>query len=247
MKFPPSFTLVHRRGKGACGQARGASRRRSALRTDSPAVLGLVALPHNSLRSLRSLRSNRRGKSEVVARCARGPRALRSSAPPRRAASLPARAFAEALVFPHEHRHGPTSRQAVPGGGDFWGEEQRRAGLGARSALRKLTRRICLSAVSEAHVASYATRARTEQRTAVGAQRRPPRHEPPPGTACGDARTPAPSSQTRKTARDSKQQFAEASFQTFFRTLSPNNPFGLMTSITSTTMYAAVSLNPSGR
>src|SRR5205814_7110020 len=106
--------------------------------------------------------------------------------------SLPARAFAEpAAVFVANTTTGSTSRQAVPGGGDFWGEEQRRAGLGARSALRQLTRRRCLSAVSEANVASWAPRARTEQRTGVGAQRRPPQHEPLPGTACRDARTRA--------------------------------------------------------
>jgi hypothetical protein len=167
---------------------RGASRRRSALRTDCPAVLGLVAPPHNSLRSLRSLRSNRRGESELMARCARGPRALRSSAPPRRAATCPhAPLLKSAVVLQNTTSRVPPSRQAVPGGGDFWGEEQRRAGLGARSALHQLTRRICLNAASEARVVSYATRARTEQRTAVGAQRRPPQHEPPPGTACRDA------------------------------------------------------------
>ena len=82
-------------------------------------------------------------------------------------------------------------RQAVPGGGDFWGDEKRRAGVGARSALRKLTRRICPSAASAANAASYAARPRTEHRSGVGAQRRPPQHEPPPGTACRDARNVA--------------------------------------------------------
>ena len=198
-----------RSGKGACGQAGGASRRRSARSADCPVVLGLVAPPHNSLRSLRSLRSDRCGESEVVARCARGPRALRSSAPPRRAAGLPARAFAPACgvlvaLNANTSTTGSTSRQAVRGGGDFWGEEQRRAGLGARSALRGLTRRPCPSAVSEANVASWATRARTEQRTGVGAQRRPPQHEPAPGTACRDARRPCRSSHARAAASDRK-------------------------------------------
>ena len=44
-------------------------------------------LPHNSLRSLRSLRSDRCGKSEVDARCARGPK---TSAPRRRRGAPPA-------------------------------------------------------------------------------------------------------------------------------------------------------------
>jgi hypothetical protein len=78
-----------RTGKGACGQARGASRRRPARCAGCPAVLGLGAPAPNSLRELRSLRSNSRAESDVVARCARGPRALRSSAPPRRAPACP--------------------------------------------------------------------------------------------------------------------------------------------------------------
>ena len=56
----------------------------------------------------------------------------------------------------------------------------------AQPALRGLTRRRCLSAVSEANVASSATRPRAEQRSGVGAQRRPPQHEPLPGAACRD-------------------------------------------------------------
>jgi hypothetical protein len=46
-----------------------------------------------------------------------------------------------------------------------------------------------LSAVSEANVASSAARPRTEHRSAVDAQHRPPQHEPPPGAACRDAQT----------------------------------------------------------
>jgi len=47
-------------------------------------------LPQNSLRSLRSLRSDTCAKSETGARCARRPRALRSSAPQRRCTRRPA-------------------------------------------------------------------------------------------------------------------------------------------------------------
>jgi hypothetical protein len=81
------------------------------------------------------------------------------------------------------------SRQAVPGRGDFCGGEKRRPGVGARSALRCLTRRGCLSVESEANVASSAARPQAEHRSGVGAQRRPPQHEPLPGTACRDARS----------------------------------------------------------
>jgi hypothetical protein len=72
---------------------------------------------------------------------------------------------------------------AGPGGGDFWGDEQRRPGVGARGAHPRLTRRGCLSAVSAANEASSAARRQAEQRSGVGASLRPPQHEPPPGPA----------------------------------------------------------------
>ena len=59
-------------------------------------------------------------------------------------------------------------------------------GLGSAraSAHPKLTRRVCLSVVSAANAASSAARPQAEQHSAVGAKRRPPQHEPPPGAAC---------------------------------------------------------------
>ena len=59
------------------------------------------------------------------------------------------------------------------------GAEERRAAVGARCkrALPLLTRRICLSAVSAANVASYAARPQTEHRRGVGPQGRPPQSE----------------------------------------------------------------------
>ncbi len=78
------------------------------------------------------------------------------------------------------------SRPAVPTGCDLWSDEDRKPGVGARSALRRLTRRNCLSAVSEANEASSATRPLAENRSAVGAQRRPWKHEPPAGSAWRD-------------------------------------------------------------
>ena len=59
------------------------------------------------------------------------------------------------------------SRQAVPGGGDLWGGEERRFEVGARSALRYLTHRVCLNAANEVSEVSYAVRPRTEHRSAV--------------------------------------------------------------------------------
>ena len=51
---------------------RSASLERSSLRADCPAMLGLVAPSHNSLRSLRSLRSDTCDESDIDSRCARG-------------------------------------------------------------------------------------------------------------------------------------------------------------------------------
>ena len=57
----------------------------------------------------------------------------------------------------------------------------------AQRVLRRLTRRACLSGVSAANAASCATRPRPAQQRAVGAQRRPLPHEPPPSAARRDA------------------------------------------------------------
>ncbi len=107
---------------------------------------------------------------------------------PQARCSLPGHAFAGCLVVRTEREE--PSRRAVPAGGDLWSDEDRRQGVGARSALRRLTRRNCLSAVSAANAASSATRPLAENRSAVGAKRRPRNHEPPAGTAWRDARAP---------------------------------------------------------
>ena len=56
----------------------------------------------------------------------------------------------------------PVSRESVPGGGDFCGGEEHRAGVGARSALRKHSHRGCPSGESEANAASSAVRPQPE-------------------------------------------------------------------------------------
>ena len=97
------------------------------------------------------------------------------------------------------------SRQAAPGRGDLCGGEKRRPGVGARSALRDLTRRSCPSEANAVSVASCAPRPQDEYRSAVGASRRPPQHEPLAGAACRDAPAcaggvngPSPLSATRR-------------------------------------------------
>jgi len=77
----------------------------------------------------------------------------------------------------------PASRQAVPGGGDLCGDEESSHRVGARSALRKLTRRGCSSGARKARAASSAARPCGEHRSAVCATRRPAQCEPLPGTA----------------------------------------------------------------
>ena len=137
-------------------------------------------------------RSERSERSEFRA----GPR-TREAQGSRRAApaasvkrpGLPGPTFAEPALARAANGTAAASRQALPAGGDLWGGEERRSGVGARSALRDLTRRSCLSAVSAANAASSATRPRAEYRSEVGAQRRPPQHEPPAGSAWRDARS----------------------------------------------------------
>ena len=142
----------------------------------------------NSLRGLRPLRSDNCAESDHEARIRARPRALRSSAPHMRAAARPHTPLLGRcpLFSPRETLRSP-SRRAVPGRGDLCGGEKRRPGVGARSALRKLTRGSCPSAATEGRVASSAARPRAEHRSAVGAARRPPQHEPLPGTDRRDA------------------------------------------------------------
>jgi hypothetical protein len=105
------------------------------------------------------------------------------------------------------------ARRAVPGGGDFCGDEKRRPAVGARSALRRLTRRSCPNAESAANAVSSATRPRGEHRSGVGAQRRPSQHEPLPGSARRAALTPPQSGRSRMTAMGRKQsRVKQASF-----------------------------------
>ena len=83
------------------------------------------------------------------------------------------------------------------------------AGLGSAraSAHPNLTRRICLNAANEVSEVSYAARPRTEQHSAVGAKRRPPQHEPPPGGACRAAPTVARIAAIRGPATGRKRPF----------------------------------------
>lgn len=172
-------TVRQRRVRAGCS----ASLERPSLRSGCPAMLGRMAPSHNSLRSLRSLRSNKCDESEDD-RAARGATRPALLGAPEALRNLPGRAFAETAALLAANTTTVAARQAVPGGGDFCGGEERKFEVGARSAHQHLTRRHCLSAVSKANAASLSTRPRTEHHSAVDAQHRPPQHEPAPGTAC---------------------------------------------------------------
>jgi hypothetical protein len=182
-----------RQRRGRTG--RGASLRRSALRTDSPAMLGLVA--RRRTRCVRcALYAQTTATSQSTKRAARA-----ATSPALLGASearpvLSTRAFAGPVV-PHtgeparawsvgESRCCQSGRRYPPGA-ISGATSSAAAGSARASALRKLTRRSCLNEVSAANVVSSAARPRCEQRSAVGAQRRPPQHEPMAGTACRDA------------------------------------------------------------
>ena len=116
------------------------------------------------------------------------PQVLRFSAHQKARCGLSPRAFADALlVLAATKTKNTASRQAGPGAGDLWGAEQRSPEGGARSALRKHSRRGCSNGANAVRKVSSATHPPGEQRRAVGACHRPPQCESAPGPACRDA------------------------------------------------------------
>ncbi len=151
---------------------------------------------------LASLRQWRRVSSRsALARAAASPVLLGA---PQARRGLSGHAFAGNAVVRGEREE--PSRQAVPAGGDLWSDEDRRTGVGERSAFRELTRRHCLSAANAVSEASSATRPLAENRSAVVAQRRPRNHEPPAGTAWRDANAPCDGDATRATSSGRGQE-----------------------------------------
>lgn len=122
-------------------------------------------------RPYRPLRSDTRRESEHVARCARGPRALRFSAAHRRAAGRPHGPLRHHRASAPVACHRGACRARGPSPGAISGSASSAAsGRDARlqSARTPLTRGRCLSGASAARAASSAALARTEQRSAVG-------------------------------------------------------------------------------
>jgi len=195
---------------GRCEQrrvraGRGASLRRSALRVDCPAVLGLVA--RRSTHCVRcALSAQTNATSQLwkrAARAATSPVLLDDSQARR---NLPARAFADTLeVFGSNTNARGLRGKGCPPGAIWVATSSAGPGSARASAHQELTRRVCLSGVSAANEASSAARPRTEQRSAVDAKRRPPPHERPAGSPCRDAPTPSQSSRSGRTATGRKQ------------------------------------------
>ena len=200
-------------GKGACGQA--GALRWSGRRCATTALRCSVSWPVAELTALTAFAAFKQAAtSQITMRAARAATSPPLLGAPEARSSLPARAFAEPVVVLVENTTTGGSRQAVPGGGAVGGDEEvspdsnspedclclangraswpgaackARFGVGARSALRKLTCRSCLNGANEVSAVSSAARPRAEHRCAVGAKRRPPQPAPPPGTACRDA------------------------------------------------------------
>jgi hypothetical protein len=167
---------------------RGASLRRSPLRADFPAVLGLVA--RRRTRFVHSVHCARTAApSQLLMRAARAATSpvLLGASQARR--GLPALAFVERLVVRNRNATlgGSGRGRRYPVGAISGATSSAGSGSARASALRQLTRRGCLSVVSAANEASSAARPWTEQRSAVAAERRPPQHKPSPGTACRDS------------------------------------------------------------
>jgi len=176
----------HPYGKVASGQA--AALRWSGRRGAPTALRCSVSRPRRRTRCVRcALYAQTPATSQLWMRAARAAASPALLGAPEARRDLPGRAFAQPVGVLVARTDG-VSRQAVPVGGAVCGGEKRRAAVGARSAHPQLTRRDCLSRVSAANAASFATRPQTEHRSGVGAQRRPPQPAPPTGTACRDAR-----------------------------------------------------------
>ena len=157
-----------RRGRwyppGAHAVAVGAARR---LHCDARSAVA----PQNSLRELRSLRSDNCGESVHEARCARRLRPCASRRPTNRPHRVPPAASSTMRCL--STRKTTVFAKVRAGGRRRAFAQPRSAGLAARarSALRELTRRSCLNAVSAAHAVSSATGPRDRASQGTLAQR----------------------------------------------------------------------------
>ena len=156
-----------------------AQHRRSALRADSPAMLGLAAPSQNSLRALRALRSDNRDESEDNSRCARGREpcaSRRRRCPPRPTRT---RLHHRWTAFGHERKHRSDGAGGARRGRILWRREAQARGRRAQRALStdsaQLSERSARRARSEFCAATPGRASQRSRRTA------------PTATACAHA------------------------------------------------------------
>ena len=170
--------------------------------------------------------------SQFLSALRAGPQAFRSSPPQRRAPAYPHAPLWKcrwcSTQEPTQSRRGGAAstqtllvrrkpqtvaaRQAVPGRGDFWGFDPRRLEVERACAHQYLTRRVCLSEAerSEPSELCGATSSRAPQRSRR--TRRPPQHEPRPGTACRASLKPITSGHERTAAPRRERSSAQQRF-----------------------------------
>jgi len=199
MSFSDGSREMSVRGKGARGLGRACDFGGRRMRADFPAMLG-----HAARRRTRFVRyahcAQTAAASQMTKRAARAATCPALLGASHARPAEPARAFAEpASVLGTCSRIGRASsavqlrgRRSPAGAISAATSSAGPRSARAQRALRHLTHRGCLSAVSVANEASSAMRPRAEQRSGVDAQRRPPQCEPWPETACREARSMRP-------------------------------------------------------
>ena len=177
--------------KGACGQA--AALRFGGRRCASTALRCAVSWPVAKLTALTAFAAFKQAAtSQSTKRAARAATSPALLGAPQARCDLPEPRFADtAAVFETNSNTRGLRGKGSPLGAIWVATSSAGPGSArAQHALRQLTRRGCLNAANEVSAVSSAARPRTEQRSAVDAQRRPPPHERPAGCPCRDALNP---------------------------------------------------------
>jgi len=194
-----ALACVSRRGKGVPGQA--APLRFSGRRCAPTALRCSVSWPVAKLTALTAFAAFKQtATSQLTKRAARAghepcaARRLRGAAQPTRA-----RLCRNVACLGEKHQRCLSGRWH-PAGAISVATRSAGPRSARASALRQLTRGVCLNAANAVSAVSLAARPRTEHRSAVGAKRRPPQHEPPPGAARRDALTSAQGGRPRTAA-----------------------------------------------
>ena len=189
-----------RRAKAGSGQA--AALRWSGRRCAPTALRCSVSWPVAKLTALTSFAAFKQtATSQTTKRAARAATSPALLGAPEARCDLPGPRFADtAEVFAANTSTRGLRGKGCPLGAISVATSSAGPGSARASAHQHLTRRGCLNAANEVSAVSSAARPRTEQRSAVGAQRRPPPHERPAGCPCRDAPKPRESSRSRTAA-----------------------------------------------